>query len=150
MSGFFVRILEQQEKKMCQCWIRFLVMKNWPMPFVDCPYTRDIACLKAVSAQTIWHHILSLARDVMKETFLQSLKIFDLFLTKDHPEFEHCILAVKALIVENETFEAAVADADLKRQGAIRGSSSRRSSSLATCCWGNSFQWRCPWGQWPY
>lgn len=69
-SGFFVRISEQ-EKEMYQ-WIRFLVMKNLPVSFVDCPYTRGIARFKAVSAKTIRRHLLSL-RDVMKETLQKEL-----------------------------------------------------------------------------
>ena len=70
MSGFFVRVSEQ-EKQMHQ-WIQFIVMKNLPVSFVDCTYTRNISRLKQVSGRTVRRHILSLL-DVLKDTLRREL-----------------------------------------------------------------------------
>jgi hypothetical protein len=70
LSGFFVRVSDK-EKEMHQ-WIKFIVLKNLPVSFVDCPHTRDIARLKPISARTLRRHILSL-RDVLKETLRKEL-----------------------------------------------------------------------------
>ena len=69
-SGFFVRVSEQ-EKEM-HLWIRFVVMRNLPVSFADCPYTRDVVRMKPVSARTLRRHILSLC-DVLKETLRKEL-----------------------------------------------------------------------------
>lgn len=69
-SGFFIRISDR-EKEMYN-WINFIVMKNLPVSFVQCPFTRDISRLKAVSAQTLRGHILSLL-SVVKEAIKNEL-----------------------------------------------------------------------------
>jgi hypothetical protein len=48
-------------------WIQFVVMKNLPVSFVDCEYTRDITRLKPISAKTLRRHILDVL-SVTKET----------------------------------------------------------------------------------
>jgi hypothetical protein len=70
MSGYFVRVSEL-EKEMFS-WIRFIVMKNLPVSFVDCTYTRDISRLRSISGKSLRRHILSL-RDVLKETLRKEL-----------------------------------------------------------------------------
>ena len=69
-AGYFLRISER-EKEMFN-WINFIVMKNLPVSFVDCPYTRDITRLKPISAQKLRCHILSLL-SVVKETIKAEL-----------------------------------------------------------------------------
>ena len=56
--SYFIRISDR-EKEVCK-WIEFVVMKNLPVSFVDCPYTRDITRLKNISAQSLRCHILQL------------------------------------------------------------------------------------------
>jgi hypothetical protein len=68
-SGFFVRVSEQ-EKEM-HLWISFVVMRNLPVSFADCPNTCDVVRMKPVSARTL-RHILSLC-DVLKETLRKEL-----------------------------------------------------------------------------
>jgi hypothetical protein len=60
LSGFFIRVSETE--KDVYRWIRFIVMKNLPVSFVDCPLTRDIASqsLKPISGRTLRRHIVSL------------------------------------------------------------------------------------------
>ena len=69
-GGYFIRISEQ-EKQMYQ-WINFVVMKNLPVSFVDCPHTREISRLKPVSGKTLRGHILAL-RDILRETLRNEL-----------------------------------------------------------------------------
>jgi hypothetical protein len=70
MSGYFVRVSER-EKEM-YLWIKFIVMKNLPVSFVDCPYTRDIVRLKPVSTKTLRSNIL-LLWEVLRETLRREL-----------------------------------------------------------------------------
>jgi hypothetical protein len=69
-GGYFVRISDR-EKEVFK-WIEFIVMKNLPVSFVDCPYTRNITRLKNISAQTLRCHILELL-SVVKETIQAEL-----------------------------------------------------------------------------
>ena len=55
---FFVRI-SPREKEMYK-WVNFVVMKNLPLSFVDCPITRSITKLKPVSLKTLRRTLLSL------------------------------------------------------------------------------------------
>ena len=48
-SNFFQSSEEEAE---ISKWIEFIVMKNLPVSFVDCKYTRDIARLKYISLKT--------------------------------------------------------------------------------------------------
>ncbi len=41
-------------------WMEFVIMKNLPLGFVDCPYTRKITRLKPVSTKTLRHNVLAL------------------------------------------------------------------------------------------
>ena len=70
ISGYFVRLSEFEKE--IYSWIRFIVMKNLPVSFVDCSYTRDISRLKPLSGKSLRRHILSL-RDVLKETLSKEL-----------------------------------------------------------------------------
>lgn len=63
-GSYFIRISDR-EKEMCK-WIEFIVMKNLPVSFVNCPYTREITKLKHVSAQTLRSHIIDLLAVVKK------------------------------------------------------------------------------------
>ena len=69
-SGYFVRIGDR-EKEMFN-WINFIVMKNLLVSFVNCPYTREIARLKPISALTLRCHIISLLAQV-KEALSREL-----------------------------------------------------------------------------
>jgi hypothetical protein len=70
MDGFFVCVSDR-EKEMHQ-WIQFIVMKNLPVSFVDCSYTRELARIKSVCGRTLRGNLLSL-RDVMKDAIRQEL-----------------------------------------------------------------------------
>ena len=70
MSGYVVRVSDSEKE--IYSWIRFVVMKNLPVSFVDCTYTRDISRLKHISGKTLRHYILSL-RDVLKEALRKEL-----------------------------------------------------------------------------
>ena len=63
-GGYFVQI--SNCKKEVFKWTEFVVMKNLPVSYVDCPYTRDNTRLKNVSAQTLRCHILGLLSVVKK------------------------------------------------------------------------------------
>lgn len=67
---FFLRVSER-EREMYQ-WIKFIVMKNLPVSFVDCPYTREIAKLKPVSGRTLRCNILAL-REILRESIKRDL-----------------------------------------------------------------------------
>jgi hypothetical protein len=69
-GGYFIRVSDR-EKEVFK-WIEFIVMKNLPVSFVDCPYTRDMTRLKKISAQTVRWHILELL-SVVKETIQAEL-----------------------------------------------------------------------------
>ncbi len=69
-SNFFIRVSDR-EKEMHQ-WINFVVMKNLPMSFVDCPHTRDICRLRPISGRTLRRHIIAL-RDILKDTLQNEL-----------------------------------------------------------------------------
>ena len=71
-AGFFIRVSDR-EKEMHQ-WIQFLVMRNLPVSFVDCPYTRNIVKLKPVSARSVQTHILSL-HSVVREAICKLLPL---------------------------------------------------------------------------
>ncbi len=62
----FVLRISNTEKEMFE-WIEFVVMKNLPVGFVDCPYTRKITRLKPVSTKTLCQNVLALFK-----IFLQS------------------------------------------------------------------------------
>lgn len=70
VNGYFVRISER-EKEVAK-WMEFIVMKNLPVSFVNCPYTRDIARLKHISAQTLRGHILDVL-SLMQEAIQEEL-----------------------------------------------------------------------------
>ena len=53
-------------------WINFVVMKNLPMSFVDCPHTRSICRLKPFSGRTLRRHIIAL-HNVLKATLQNEL-----------------------------------------------------------------------------
>jgi hypothetical protein len=63
-----------------------MVMKNLPVSFVDCPYTRNITRLKPIAAQKLQCHILALlsvARETIKAEFLTKFGIvFDGWMKK--------------------------------------------------------------------
>jgi hypothetical protein len=69
-AGFF-NFISDREKEMHQ-WIQFLVMRNLPVSFVDCPYTCNIAKLEAVSARSVQTHILS-SHNVVREVICKLL-----------------------------------------------------------------------------
>ncbi len=53
-------------------WIEFIVMKNLPVGFVDCPYTRKITRLKPVSTKTLHQNVLALFK-VLQQTIKEQL-----------------------------------------------------------------------------
>jgi hypothetical protein len=69
-SCFFIWVSDC-EKEMHQ-WINFVVMKNLPMSFVDCPHTCSICKLKPISGQTLRRHIIVLC-DIIKDTLQNEL-----------------------------------------------------------------------------
>lgn len=71
-SAFFIRV-SNREKEIFS-WIKFIVMKNLPVSIVECPFTRDIAKLKPVSAPMLQRHILSLV-SVVKEAIKNELPL---------------------------------------------------------------------------
>jgi len=70
MSGFLVRVSEREREM--YLWIKFIVMKNLPVSFVDCPFMRDIVRLKPVCTKTLRSNILSLW-EVLRETLRREL-----------------------------------------------------------------------------
>jgi hypothetical protein len=63
-AGFFICVSNREKEK--HQWIQFLVMKNLPVSFLDCPYTCNIVKLKPVSARSVQTHILSLHSVVVR------------------------------------------------------------------------------------
>ncbi len=69
-SGFYTRVSDH-EKEMHH-WINFVVMKNLPMSFVDCPHSCSICKLKPISGRTLRCHIIAL-RNILKDTLQNEL-----------------------------------------------------------------------------
>lgn len=69
-AGFFI-LVSDREREVSK-WIEFIVMKNLPVSFVDCPYTRDVTRLKNISSRTLRSYILALL-SVVKETIQAEL-----------------------------------------------------------------------------
>lgn len=67
---FFIKVSER-EKEVYK-WVEFVVMKNLPVSFVDCPYTRDVTRLRNISSQTLRAIILDLLA-VVNETIQAEL-----------------------------------------------------------------------------
>jgi hypothetical protein len=67
----FVLRISNTEKEMFE-WIEFIVMKNLPVGFVDCPYTRKITRLKPVSTKTLRQNVLALFK-VLQQTIKERL-----------------------------------------------------------------------------
>ena len=61
-SGYFVRIGDREKEVFNR--IKFIVMKNLPFSFVNCPYTREIVKLKPISPLTLRCQIISLLAEV--------------------------------------------------------------------------------------
>jgi hypothetical protein len=59
MSHFTGQHVSNAEKEVFE-WIEFIVMKNLPMMFVDCPFTRRMCRAKPISSKTLRRHIMSL------------------------------------------------------------------------------------------
>ena len=89
-AGYILQI-SKHEKEVCN-WINFIVMKNLPVSFADCPYTCNITRLTPISAQMLRCHILALF-SVVKETIKAelptkfSIVVFDGWTEGTH----HCI-----------------------------------------------------------
>ncbi len=58
LDDFVVRVSDA-DMEMSK-WIDHLVMRNMPISIVDCPHTRRITILKAVSSKSVRKHILYL------------------------------------------------------------------------------------------
>jgi hypothetical protein len=71
MSHFTVQHVSNAEKEVFE-WIEFIVMKNLPMMFVDCPLTRRMCRAKPISSKTLRRHIMSLAA-LLKEKIQEAL-----------------------------------------------------------------------------
>ena len=69
LDGFIVRVSDA-EMEMYE-WINYLVIKNMPISHVDCPYTRRITKMKAVSSKSVRKHILSLVALVRQKITLR-------------------------------------------------------------------------------
>jgi ribosomal protein L37AE/L43A len=71
MGYFVVRQVSTVEKEMFE-WIEFIVMKNLPIMFVDCPYTRKMCKPKPISSRSLRCHIMSLS-ELLKERVTEFL-----------------------------------------------------------------------------
>ena len=65
LDNFVLRVSDAENEM--TSWINYLVMKNMPILLVDCPLTRQISRLNAVSSKSVRKHILSLVITVREE-----------------------------------------------------------------------------------
>jgi hypothetical protein len=70
ICGYFLK-MTNAEKEMFG-WIELLVMKNFPLTFVDCPFVRSQSKLRSVCSKTVRKHIFALV-DVVRETIKSKL-----------------------------------------------------------------------------
>ena len=70
ISGYFLK-MSNAEKEMFD-WIELLVMKNFPLTFVDCPFVRSQSKLRSVCSKTVRKHIFALV-EVVRETIKNKL-----------------------------------------------------------------------------